>query len=201
MVLMRGAKLVRKGIADYLRVAVPEQRLYALGQWHFDRMTLPPIDRIEDYPITDIRHADTVTLSVGIGRANNFTRLGYTDRMEEEYEVRYTARVYVAITTPDGSDGTTPDDPYAYAVECRDDMVGLVRSAILTRPTLGNPAFNVNENSLSEDYSEVVGLKGGRFSSAGYLSFDLSFDESQYRPILGTADRVVIETAQLPREG
>lgn len=202
MALMRGATLVRKGIAEYLKSELPKQRAYALGQWDLDEFTLPEISRIADYPLRDIQHADTLTVSVGLGRANNFVRNDYSDRAEEQYEVRYGVRLYVALTTPDGPDGMTPDRAMAYTTTCRDDTIALIRSLLLSRPSLGQPdAFSMNENTLTEDYSDIISLKGGRFSAAGFLAFDLTVDESQYRPILGTAEEITITANQLPREG
>lgn len=198
---MRGATLVREAVRDYLQTAVPEARAVALQQWQMDAATLPSVRKFVAYEIDGIANDQAPIISINVGRASNFRIRDFDAAMAEEYEIRYAVRVYMWVETPDGPDGGVPPNAKEITLSTRDDMAGVVRAALLTRVSLGQPdAMQLIVNTLTEDYSDAVstGTPEGRFIAAAFFSFDLDFTENLYRRPMGMVPEEGVDTEVYP---
>ena len=193
MTLMRGATLVRRGIKEYLEVAMPRQRDIALAQWELVGQQLPEIETYLEYEPTGMPANHGPIIGVSCNRTSNFSRTDYISTGEEEYRATYYVRVFLWVTTPDDEDDqVAPDqivlsDARERTLRARDDLAGVLRSALLDRLSLGQPdAFLLNERTITEDFSDgsPTASPNGRWIAAVAIGFEMQVDEYLYRPTL-----------------
>lgn len=190
---MRGPRVVRHAIIEYMRNAVPAMAAKAESSWG-ETLSFDLPEHYEAYEPDGISHGSRPVLAVSVQDAEDFEVVDITPLAEEQYRVTYSIRIYVWHVTPESHDGDVPGDARVRTAQARDDLGTVIRACILDKPSLGNSnAFEVDASSLREEYSEVspVPNPSGRRIAGVFFSFDVKVDESQFRLSVG----------QVPEEG
>ena len=187
----RGATRVRRVIASYLETTLPNLIVVARDNWELDKYQLPLPTSYKEVEPYALDHFPSVGVSVT--SAGNFNRSDYTSRLEEKYLVTYNVRVFTWVRTPTDSADLTFKPEYAETVRLRDDMAALIRAAFLLSPTLNDPTVLWDEDTLSEEYSEITPVKGDRFVGGVIHDFEIRVDESLSRNTLGEFDTLIID--------
>lgn len=197
--IMRGATYVREAIAQYLESNIPAIIDRARDDWGLDEYELPyPVSYREYEPYALDRYP---LIGINVTSAGNFNRVDYDLTMSEKYLTNYTVRLFTWVRTPlDGAEQTLKPE-YNQTIRLRDDMAAIVRAAILLSPSINNLTVLWDEDTLSEEYSEITPVKGDRFVAGVIHNFDLQVDESLSRNILGDADNISIDPVVLVGPG
>ena len=189
--IMRGATYVREALAAYLEATLPTIIDRARDDWGKDEYELPyPVSYREYEPYALDRYP---LIGINVTSAGNFNRVDYDLTMSEKYLVNYTVRLFTWVRTPTDGAEVTLKPEYNETIRLRDDMAALVRAAILLSPTINNLTVLWDEDTLSEEYSEITPVKGDRFVAGVIHNFDLQVDESLSRNILGSFDNIILD--------
>lgn len=194
--MMRGASYARKYIADYLSVAIPPLLEEARIEFGLQDFQLPdPLDYNSYDPLQFNKFPSIGSL---VSRTSNWRRTDINDYAEEEYEGVYAVRVFIWCRTPELPNGTWEEPSYDAALRVRDDLLGLVRSALLGSPSLNSDGIcAINEGTLAEDYYDAFKSndQSSRWIAGGNLSFDMRVNERTYKDKLGVSENMKIDAS------
>ena len=117
------------------------------------------------------------------------------------YSMKYSVQLFLWIRTPEDALGQNAtgvtNSKYDSTVQLRDDYAALIRNALLLSPTLGSPDALLDENTLTENYSDTTGQGNGSWISSVRFNFDLKMDEVLPTTILGNATIVHVDSVHL----
>jgi hypothetical protein len=192
--VMLGNESVRQYIASHLKTAMPDIIDVARSQWSLEDYELPYPVRYDSYdPLTA---NDYPVIGSLISRTSNWAKIDINEYAEDVYEADYAVRIFCWVRTPELPDGTWKTPEYDSALALRDSMMSLLRSVILTTPSLGsNGALRVEEGSLSEDYLDAMKSsdQSGRWMSGGIISVTISQQEANYVLPIAQANTVLVD--------
>lgn len=193
--LMRGAGTARKIIADFLASDLPPYITLARTQWALQSWQLPVPVRYDSYdPLTVSAYPMVGSL---VTRTREWVRNDITSAAEEVYQATYSVVLFVWVKTAYDSVAQKYEEPeYDSALRQRDDLLALMRTCILAKPSLGEPGVSrVDENTLSEDYLDAIKSndQNPRWMAGGTITFDMSLVEQNYQTPLGAANTFTIE--------
>jgi hypothetical protein len=195
--MMTGPDSAKKFVCDYLKHDLPTRLVAYRNFWNCPEEDLmlpngyrpyapPSFEHLED----DLPIIYTVILST-----DSLRRIDYTAVSDPVYRVTYNTRSYILVRHV-GIEVTT---------RARDRTMTVVRAAMLDRQCLTVAATHENtevkfdENSMREDFSDVIPQKGERYAAAGYLSYQLTIDEVVTRPTLGIVEEFDVTAINGPR--
>ena len=168
--LMYGAYYAKDFVNTYLQSEMPRRLVRYRNGWNLDDISLPnPIEYLTYEPLALDVWPTIITVSISTKR---FERTGYEPGTNPLYRVVYGMRTYVWVRT-EGSQQTT---------EMRDRLTTVVRSALMDHPCLRREGADreamIEENTLTEEFSDLTLLKGDRVLAGAYLGYDLILNEA-----------------------
>jgi hypothetical protein len=177
---------------------MPPMILTARQQWAIPNWQLPLPQANDAYdPMTASVYPIVGSL---VSRSTNWARIDINENAEEVYEASYSMRVFLWAMTCVDPNGVWEDPMYDSAMRTRDDLLAIMKSAILAKPSLGKKGIvTVNEKTLTEDYLDAVKphQDNPRWIAGGMLSFDMKMSESNYAPKIADADTVSVDAGLL----
>lgn len=184
--LMHGSRYAKAYVNDYLKYDLPIRLVDYRNGWQIDDVNLPtPEDFITHEPLAIDVWPTLITVVIS---TNKFDRIGY-DSNDPIYRVSYQMRTYLWVRA-EGNEGVTV---------MRDNLTTVLRAALLDYPCLkafdSRTSFKaqIDEGSLSEEFSDVSLLKGDRAMAGAYLSFNLEIDEVVARKPIGTVGNIEVQ--------
>lgn len=182
MDLMHGSHFAKQYVTDYLMNDIPGRLVTYRNGWGLDDIALPsPLEYLTYEPLALDAWPTIVTVAMSM---SDMERTGFF-RGDPEYRVNYSMRTYVWIRH-ERAEATT---------DMRDRLTTVVRSALLDHPRLKSEdprmTFNVqiDEGTMSEQYSDLTLLKGDRVLAGSYISYNLYINEIVAREPIGTAEQ------------
>ena len=181
--LMHGAHYAKAFVNNYLSYDIPQRLVTYRNGWNLDDEKLPtPVKFLTYEPLAMDEWPTIITVAIS---ASYFDRLGWIGS-DPEYRVAYNMRTYVWVRT-EGSEETTI---------MRDRLSAVLRSSILDYPSMKatdpRETFKaeIEQTSISEEYSDLTLLKGDRVLAGAYLGYTIYMNEIVARADLGTLDQV-----------
>lgn len=193
---MHGPKRLQDILGAYLASTMPGMLIKCRAEWLREIWELPdPVayDMREPFSATDYP-----TVGCYITGDQAMARKDYDAHMAEEYEVVYTARIFVAVRTPMTDQGMVIEDSYAATLDCRNEMTTVLRMCLLQQPSLGYPEeAEVQEDTITTDYPDAVQLKsqGNRYVATGVINCEIKLTEKLTRAPIGTANTITVHPA------
>jgi hypothetical protein len=178
--LMQGAQFAKYYVNNYLSSDFPTRLNKYRSGWNLDDRELPTPELYLTYEPIALDHWPTL-ISVVIS-TNRFERLMMGAEGDPMYRVNYTMRTYVWTKT-EGSEQVTL---------MRDRLTTVLRSALLDRPSLNRHDetygcdVNLDESTLTEEFSDLTLIKGDRVLAGAYLGYNLTINEIIYRDQVGS---------------
>lgn len=194
--IMRGATRAREFISTYLEGDLPKLITAARAEWGLEPHLLPYPVKYDSYD--PLKMDDYPTIGSVIRRTGNWRRRDIIDA-EEHYSANYSVMLFVWVATPEGPNGN-PDDTYGETLRLRDDMLGLIRSCLLTRPSFGSEGeTKMNENTLSEDYLDAMRIseQSNLWLAGGTITFDMQVSEQNRDIPYGIVENVSLEGSNI----
>jgi hypothetical protein len=178
--LMQGAQFAKYYVNNYLSSDFPNRLIKYRSGWNLDDRELPTPELYLTYEPIALDHWPTL-ITVVIS-TNRFDRLMMGAEGDPMYRVNYTMRTYVWTKT-EGSEQVTL---------MRDRLTTVLRSALLDRPSLNRHDetygcdVNLDESTLTEEFSDLTLIKGDRVLAGAYLGYNLTINEIIYRDQVGS---------------
>lgn len=173
---MRGARLVRSQVRNFLAAEMPAHLAALRVEWGLDAEALPdfrkysraPLQALDQWPCMAV----TAVRSPSTRRREHLRDAGI------EYVRRWQVRVFVWVNT----------DGWDEVHDMRDDLTAATTRLFLAHPTIGVAGEKslLEENTITEEYADVTPVKGDRFVSGAFVGFDLSTVEVLSRATMGT---------------
>lgn len=170
---MYGPQFAKNFVNEYLKIEIPKRLVQYRNYWGASNEEMPDPAEFLDYePATMDVWPMVITVSMS---ARNFSRVAHMRAGDPEYLISYNMRTYVWART-EGERSVTV---------MRDRLIVVVRSALLDYPCLKrvNPErqAQVDESTVTEEYSEITLLKGDRYLSGAYVGYELKIEEAIVR--------------------
>lgn len=198
---MRGATTARQYVSSFLQLQFPPLLVKARQDWSLPEYRLPTPVRYDAYdPLTMSAYPMIGSL---VRRTSRWTRNDLTAQGEPVYSARYSMQVFLWVSTPVDQNGVYSTDPYIETLRLRDDEMGLLRSCLLTTPSLNsNGKLDIDESTLTEDYLDAIKLskESNTWIAGGTLSFEMRVSETAYVPQIGTVETTHVETSVFPHQ-
>lgn len=200
-VIPTGAPFVRDHLATFMSKDLPILIDAARLQYSLAEHMLP-------YPLT-YKAYDPLSVtqypSVGsyVPNTRRWTRVGINEMGENVYEARYSIRTFVWVRTPQTADGNWVEPTYDSCMELRDMMMALLRSVLLTTPSLrSNGRIRIEEDTLTEDLLDAIKSndQSPRWMAGGIINFEATVQEANYLPRLADANTIVVEAGPIQEE-
>lgn len=188
----RGVGQAKRIVAEYLELAFPDYLVALRRIWDLDEERLPdPVaylakepKALDRWPMVAITGSDRVTV-----------RAGRSESVSVAYDATYNLNAFVWVN--EGGEGD--EGGWDRVIDIRDDLSAAVSTLLMDHVNLGTTDdFAVVQDSLSESYSDVTPVKGGRYVAGSRISFQLRVNEVIVRDPIGTADTVSVHTAIHP---
>jgi hypothetical protein len=192
--LMQGAQFAKAYVNNYLNADLPSRLVKYRSGWNLDDRELPNPELFLTYEPIALDHWPTV-ITVAIS-TNRFERLMLGAEGDPLYRVNYNMRTYIWTKT-EGSEEVTL---------MRDRLTTVLRSALLDRPSLNRHDATygcdaqIDEESLTEEFSDLTLIKGDRVLAGAYLGYDLMLTEVIYRDQVGSLSEISTEVYNLRGE-
>lgn len=189
--LMHGAQWAKYYVNSYLAQDIPKRLVKYRSGWNLDDRELPDPQLYLTYEPIALDHWPTI-ITVAIS-TDRFDRMMQGMQGDPLYRVAYSMRTYVWVKT-EGSEQVTL---------MRDRLTTVLRSAILDRPCLAGHDMNfdtdiqIDESTLTEEFSDLTLIKGDRVLAGAYLGYDMYLNEVVYRDQVGTTSSIIVEAENL----
>jgi len=190
--ITRGAVAVREAVEAHLvnkvRFLIDQARI----SWDLAGDKLPYPKRYDAFDPWETQEYPII--GAYVQRVRNFTRIN-NNAVGSPYRPLYTMQV--AVWAEDTRfDGVKYRDPTPKgATRVRDDLVAIVRAALLEYPNLGQPnVFTFEEGTYGEEYFEPVKSMGeGSWVAGGVLNFQMYVNERNLLAGLGVVEETLFE--------
>lgn len=196
--MLRGPMLLRQIVASYLSSTYPGMVATARQQWNVIDEMLPLPLKYDGY---DPMMADQYpSIGLFVISDSDHLRLDYGPTMGEEFRIRYSARIYVAVKSPVDENGVFIEPVYDKTIAVRDDMTTVLKNCLLARPSLGAPdGCLLDEASVNTEYPDLVRTREASkiWIASGVITAEITLDESLYRTAIGTAETIEILSGHL----
>ena len=201
---LRGASAVRYGVAKYLKDSYTETRNRCLNAWQLPANELPPISVFSPFDLVQITNGDKPILGVDPVSSSQYKATEQNTFGSTEYRPTYGMRVTIWLYSPDDDTGNPLDGSRMHVIRQRDDQLAVLKSAILSRPSLGTETLYVSTDTMQETYLPPTPAPNNskRWLIAGQLSFDVQADEWVTFDALGrvSGTKIGVDTEVLLRE-
>ena len=181
--LMHGAHYAKAFVNNYLSYDMPQRLVRYRNGWGLDDESLPtPVKFLTYEPLAMDEWPTIITIAIS---TSYFDRLGFIGT-NPEYRVAYQMRTYVWVRT-EGSEETTI---------MRDRLSAVLRSSLLDYPSMkfADPRetfkAEIEQTSLSEEYSDLTLLKGYRVLAGAYLGYTIYMNEIVSRADIATLEQI-----------
>lgn len=192
--VMRGATRLRQQLATYLSANMPPLIEIARTEWGLQSWQLPTPEKYDSYdPL--VTH---VYPSIGslVRRTSNWNRMGIRDG-EETYWANYSMLIFIWVATPiDPATQNVVPEAYDETLRLRDDSLGIMRSCLLSRPSLGTSTqIMLDESSFNEDYLDAIQVskESPGWLAGGTLTCIAKVIERNTMVPLGTAQTITVD--------
>jgi len=191
MSYIQGAELLRKTVAEYLADTLPEILPIARTATGTTALQLPEPVRYDMYDPYSANDYPVVGMYVVSDRDHEHR--DFDAAAEREYWVRYTCRLFVVAVTPKDADGEYigGEDVFKETIRMRDNLIAVLKNALLGSPSLGGHDVEVLEETISTDYEEPAPVNEKMrkvLTAVGIVNLDIRMGESLYLPALGTVE-------------
>ena len=183
--LMHGSHFAKAFVSNYLSYDMPTRMVKYRNGWGLDDASLPmPLKFLTYEPLAMDEWPTIITVAIS---TSYFDRLGFIGS-DPEYRVAYNMRTYVWVRT-EGSEETTL---------MRDRLSAVLRSSLLDYPSMKavdpRQTFKaeIEQTSLSEEYSDLTLLKGDRVLAGAYLGYTIYMNEIVSRADIADLEQVDI---------
>lgn len=191
--LMRGGTRIREAIAAHLADTLPDLLERAREEWELEVWELPDVEDYQQYDRNELNVWPAI--GINVSSARNFGRVDYEEDTSQVYLTRYSVDMYTWVRTPMDADGNYPAPTYDNTVKLRDDFGVVVRNVLLRTPSLGTDTMQFAEETLVEEYGEVIQSKGNRYVAGIRHTFSVINEEStSIQQTLGDADTIVVDS-------
>lgn len=170
--MMEGPWQAKTLVTEYLNADLPTRIQDYQTLWGKDDETLPLPGFIVQYEPLALDHwPSVITFQTG---TTNIVREDYADGGDPIYRVTYAMRTYIWIKAE------LPDK----TTEMRDNLTTVVRAALLDHPALKDvPRFEhcdpkIEEDTMTEEFSDLTLLKGDRYLAGAYIAYNLTVSET-----------------------
>jgi hypothetical protein len=181
--LMHGAHFAKSFVSNYLSYDIPTRLVMYRNGWGLDDETLPtPVKFLTYEPLAMDEWPTIITVAIS---TSYFDRLGFQGS-DPEYRVAYNMRTYVWVRTEGSEEATL----------MRDRLSAVLRSSMLDYPSMKHTdprntfQAEIEQTSLSEEYSDLTLLKGDRVLAGAYLGYTIYMNEIVSRADIGTLEQV-----------
>ena len=185
--LMHGSHFAKSFVNNYMSYDIPTRIVAYRNGWGLDDITFPtPLKFLTYEPVAMDEWPTIITVAIS---TSYFDRLGFIGN-DPEYRVAYNMRTYVWVRT-EGSEETTL---------MRDRLSAVLRSSLLDYPSMKavdpRQTFKaeIEQTSLSEEYSDLTLLKGDRVLAGAYLGYTIYMNEVVSRADIGTLEEIDLVT-------
>lgn len=190
-----GAWNAKQMITSYLQWDLPTRLLAYRNSWQLDITELPDIQRFKTYGVTVVDEWPTIaTVQV---RTKKIERSDYTAAGDPIYRMTYQMRTFIWVRSDGPNDLDDPErddrDARENVTMMRDRMVAVLRSSLLDRlcmhsgpHTTATHDVSLDEGTMTEEFSDIAAVKGGRRAASGFLSYEFSVNEPTIRLPIGT---------------
>lgn len=181
--LMHGAHYAKAFVNNYLSYDMPQRLVRYRNGWGLDDDSLPtPVNFFTYEPLAMDEWPTIITVAIS---TSYFDRLGFIGS-NPEYRVAYQMRTYVWVRTEGSEEATI----------MRDRLSAVLRSSLLDYPSMKftdpRETFKaeLEQTSLSEEYSDLTLLKGDRVLAGAYLGYTIYMNEIVARADIGTLEEI-----------
>jgi hypothetical protein len=181
--LMHGSHFAKTFVNNYLAYDMPQRLVTYRNGWGLDDESLPtPVKFVTYEPLAMDEWPTIITVAIS---ASYFDRLGFIGS-DPEYRVAYNMRTYVWVRT-EGSEETTL---------MRDRLSAVLRSSLLDYPSMkftdprSTFKAEIEQTSISEEYSDLTLLKGDRVLAGAYLGYTIYMNEIVSRADIATLEQI-----------
>lgn len=181
--LMHGAHYAKSFVSNYLSYDIPQRLVMYRNGWGLDDESLPtPVKFLTYEPLAMDEWPTIITVAIS---TSYFDRLGFIGS-NPEYRVAYQMRTYVWVRTEGSEEATI----------MRDRLSAVLRSSLLDYPSMKfvdpRETFRaeIEQTSLSEEYSDLTLLKGDRVLAGAYLGYTIYMNEIVARADIGTLQEI-----------
>jgi hypothetical protein len=189
---MRGMTLLRRRVASFLEVTVPPLIDAAREQWPVeDPRLLPYPVKYDAYDMTLVEKFPAIGFTAINDR--DHVRVDVNDCAEQEYWITYSMRMFILARSPEDEDGAFLGQPKDEAIRLRDDLLGIVKGALLQTPSLGDPAnIRLDEGSITTDYLEPImpNAQSRRWIAGSINAMEIKFREYTHLEPYGVVFRM-----------
>jgi hypothetical protein len=180
---MHGAHYAKSFVSNYLSYDIPQRLVMYRNGWGLDDESLPtPVKFLTYEPLAMDEWPTIITVAIS---TSYFDRLGFIGS-NPEYRVAYQMRTYVWVRTEGSEEATI----------MRDRLSAVLRSSLLDYPSMKfvdpRETFRaeIEQTSLSEEYSDLTLLKGDRVLAGAYLGYTIYMNEIVARADIGTLQEI-----------
>lgn len=188
--LMYGAHFAKDYVTSFLQDDLPTRLLRYRNGWNLDDNSLPNPETYTSYePLALDAWPTIITVAIN---AKSFSRFSHTQAMDPLYNVTYALRTYVWVRAEGSGEATI----------MRDRLTAVVRSALLDYPCFNKHGATrdarVEENSMSEEYSDLTLLKGDRVMAGAFIGYDVTIEEVITRKAIGIFEDYELDIDTVP---
>lgn len=188
--LMYGAHFAKDYVTSFLQDDLPTRLLRYRNGWNLDDNSLPNPETYTSYePLALDAWPTIITVAIN---AKSFSRFSHTQAMDPLYNVTYALRTYVWVRAEGSGEATI----------MRDRLTAVVRSALLDYPCFNKHNTTrdarVEENSMSEEYSDLTLLKGDRVMAGAFIGYDVIIEEAITRKAIGIFEDYELDIDTVP---
>jgi len=183
--LMHGSHFAKAFVNNYLSYDIPTRLVTYRNGWGLDDESLPtPIKFLTYEPLAMDEWPTIITVAIS---TSYFDRLGFMGS-DPEYRVAYNMRTYIWVRTEGSEEATI----------MRDRLSAVLRSSLLDYPSMKavdpRQTFKaeIEQTSLSEEYSDLTLLKGDRVLAGAYLGYTIYMNEVVSRADIADLEQVDI---------
>lgn len=200
-IVPHGVSAMRRQVSTYLQQVMPPLITAARAQFGVADHMLPLPKKYDAY---DPNSADVYpTIGMFTSGSTRWTRVDINASAEEVYEARFSTGIFIWVITPEKPDGGVETPQYDQTIRCRDDMLALLRSALLSAPSMGSGGgFALDEATVRETYPDAIDLskQNDRWAAGGMINCEMRVRETNYTLPLAVAEQVVVEVEPMQEE-
>lgn len=188
--LMYGAHYAKDYVTSFLRLDLPGRLNRYRAGWNVDMEQLPdPLTYVSYEPLALDVWPTIITVAIN---AKSFSRFNHSPTSDPIYNVTYSLRTYVWVRGIGSEEATI----------MRDRLSAVVRSALLDYPCFRRydttRDARIEENTMSEEYSDLTLLKGDRVLAGSYIGYDVTMEEVITRVPIAILEDYILETETVP---
>jgi hypothetical protein len=200
--IARGATDLRTVVSTFLADATPALITKAREDWEVENWQLPFLTSFDTYEPNEVTNDQFPFCGAFVVRNPRTTRFSQDHQAQNKYRTSYQVRVLVWARSCLKPDDTWEEPEYNSAIRLRDDLVAIVRQALLSTPSMGTegdddvPHCVLNDETMIVDYFDLKLSKGNtRWAAGASINFTVDATEQIWQPRLDTSnDNTIVVT-------